>query len=170
MGLLMVYTGNGKGKTTAALGQVFRALGRGWRCCVIQFIKADKTTGEALFAAKQEGLDFLTLGQGFVLPGENPELHRKAAREAWDKAAGILASGAYNLVVLDELTWLLSLGFLEIKELLAALDRRPANMNIVITGRGAPAALVEKACLVTEMARIKHPLDSGAGAQEGIEY
>lgn len=170
MGLLMVYTGNGKGKTTAALGQVFRALGRGWRCCVVQFIKADTGTGEALFAAKQELLDFRTLGIGFVLPGEDPEPHRKAAAAAWKEAAGILTRDTYRLVVLDELSWLCSLGFLDTEEIVAVMDRRPSGVNVIITGRGAPRELIEKADLATEMTLLKHPIDSGAKAQEGIEY
>jgi len=178
MGLLMVYTGEGKGKTTAALGQVFRAMGRGWRCCVIQFIKADAETGEALFAQKLELLDFKTLGAGFVFhkthgraqPAEDLEPHRRAARSAWEEAVKILSSDAYKLVVLDELTYPVSFGFLDIEEILMVLDKRPESVNVIITGRGAPDKLIEKADLVTEMKQIKHPMDLGLRAKEGIEY
>jgi cob(I)alamin adenosyltransferase len=170
MGLTLVFTGNGKGKTTAALGQVFRALGRGWKCCVIQFIKRDTATGENLFAQKQELLDFKTLGVGFVLPGQDPEPHRQAARAAWEEAVKVVASGVYRLVVLDELTYLCTYNFLDPAELVAALKNRPGSVHVVVTGRNAPQELVEAADLVTEMKMIKHPMDSGIRAQEGIEY
>jgi cob(I)alamin adenosyltransferase len=170
MGLILVFTGNGKGKTTSALGQVFRALGRGWKCCVVQFIKSDTKTGEALFARKQELLDFKTLGIGFFLPGQNPEPHRQAALSAWKEAADILASGKYRLVVLDELTYLCKFGFLDPRELVETLKKRPAGTHVVITGRDAPAELTAAADMVTEMTLIKHHQDSGIQAQEGIEY
>jgi cob(I)alamin adenosyltransferase len=170
MGLLIVFTGNGKGKTTAALGQVFRALGHGWKCCVLQFIKNDTATGEALFASAQELLDFKTLGLGFLLPGQDPLPHRRAARAAWNEAAQILGSQKYRLVVLDELTYLCTFGFLGTDELLTALAGRPADTHVVITGRDAPRELVAAADLVTEMRQITHPLDAGIQAQEGIEY
>jgi cob(I)alamin adenosyltransferase len=170
MGLLLVFTGNGKGKTTAALGQVFRALGHGWRCCVIQFIKTDTQTGEALFAARQELLDFKTLGLGFVLPGQDTEPHRQAARAAWKEAAGIISSGEYRLVVLDELTYLCAFGFLDPRELAETLKKRPAGTHVIVTGREAPLQLIEAADLVTDMKAVKHPFDSGIQAREGIEF
>jgi cob(I)alamin adenosyltransferase len=170
MGLILVFTGNGKGKTTSALGQVFRALGRGWKCCVLQFIKTNAKTGEAFFAQNQELLDFKTLGVGFVLPGQDPEPHRKAALAAWKEAADALASGKYRLVVLDELTYLCKFGFLDPCELVETLKKRSAETHVVITGRDAPAELVAAADMVTEMTLVKHHQDSGIQAQEGIEY
>jgi cob(I)alamin adenosyltransferase len=170
MGLLFVFTGNGKGKTTAALGQVFRALGHGWKCCFIQFIKGDRKTGEALFAQKEELLDFRTLGLGFVMPGQDPAPHRRAALEAWEEAKALIMSGKYRLVVLDELTYLCSFGFLDPAELAAVLKNRPAGTHVVVTGRGAPPELAAAADLITHMDMIKHHLDSGVRAQEGIEY
>jgi cob(I)alamin adenosyltransferase len=170
MGLLIVFTGNGKGKTTAALGQVFRALGHGWKCCFLQFIKGNAATGEALFASGENLLDFKTLGLGFLLPGQDLLPHQQAARAAWNEAAQILRSEEYRLVVLDELTYLCTFGFLGMDELLAALAGRPAGMHVVITGRGASRELVAAADLVTEMRQIKHPLDAGIQAQEGVEY
>ena len=167
---LIVFTGNGKGKTTAALGQVFRALGRGWKCCVLQFIKSDTATGEALFASGQQFLDFKSLGVGFVFPGEDPEPHRKAARAAWLQAAQVLSSGAYRLVVLDELTYLCSLGFLRTEEILRVFRERPAGVHVVVTGRNAPPELIEAADIATEMREIKHFFSEGHTAEEGIEY
>jgi cob(I)alamin adenosyltransferase len=177
MGLLLVFTGSGKGKTTSALGQVFRALGHGWKCCVIQFLKGAETgTGEALFAAsgKHDGcgglLDFRTLGLGFILPTEDTGPHRRAALRAWEEAKAVLASGEYRRVVLDELSYLCAFGFLDPKELVETLAGRPAGVNVVVTGREAPRELVEAADLVTEMRAVKHPMDKGVQAQEGIEY
>jgi cob(I)alamin adenosyltransferase len=170
VGLLIVFTGNGKGKTTAALGQTVRALGHGWKCAFLQFIKADRAVGEALFAPSQGLLDFRTLGLGFVLPGEEVSRHREAARAAWGEARGVIASGDYRLVVLDELTYLARLGFLSAGEMVEGLCSRPSCVHIVVTGRGAPPELIEAADLVTEMAERKHPLHGGAPAQEGIEY
>jgi cob(I)alamin adenosyltransferase len=170
MGLLIVFTGNGKGKTTAALGQVFRALGHGWKCCFLQFMKSDTATGEALFASGEELLDFKTLGLGFLFPGQDPLPHREAARAAWSEARRILGSGKYRLVVLDELTYLCAFGFLDTEELLRGLAERPADVHVVVTGRDAPRELVAAADMVTEMTRIKHPLSAGIRAQAGIEY
>jgi cob(I)alamin adenosyltransferase len=170
MGLLIVFTGDGKGKTTAALGQVFRALGHGWKCCFVQFMKGEAATGEALFASREELLDFKILGLGFLLPGQDALPHRKAARAAWSEARRVIDSGEYRLVVLDELTCLCTFGFLDTEELLRVLAGRPAHVHVVVTGRGAPRELVAAADLVTEMTRIKHPLDAGIRAQAGIEY
>ena len=170
MGLLLVFTGNGKGKTTTALGQVFRALGRGWKCCVLQFIKSGAATGESLFACGQELLDFQSLGLGFVFPGEDPGPHRKAARAAWRKAVDAVSSGAYRLVVLDELTYLCTLGFLGVEEILRVLRERPPGVHIVVTGREAPPELIEAADVVTEMREVKHSFSAGRAAEEGIEY
>lgn len=171
MGLVIVYTGNGKGKTTAALGQTLRALGHGWRVCFLQFIKGDRDTGEARFARKvSDLLDFHTLGRGFVLPGENPEKDREAARLAWEKAKEAILSGSYRLVVLDELTYLFKYNFLDIGEALDVFRQRPPGIHLLITGRGAPEELIQAADLVTQMEELKHPLASGIKAQEGIEF
>jgi cob(I)alamin adenosyltransferase len=170
MGLFLVFTGDGKGKTTAALGQVFRALGHGWRCCVVQFIKGDGDTGEALFARKEGLLDFRVLGLGFVLPGQDIEAHRRAALAAWGEARGLVMSGEYRLVVLDELTYACNFGFLDPGELAGTLKNRPAGTHVVVTGRDVPPELADAADLVTQMVLVKHPLDAGILAQEGIEY
>ncbi|MCL1818137.1 MAG: cob(I)yrinic acid a,c-diamide adenosyltransferase [Spirochaetaceae bacterium] len=170
MGLLLVFTGNGKGKTTAALGQVFRALGRGWKCCVLQFIKSGDATGESLFARGQELLDFKSLGLGFVLPGDDTGPHRKAAEAAWSEAERAVSSGVYRLVVLDELTHLCGLGFLGAAEILRVLRERPSGVHVVVTGREAPPELIAAADIVTEMREVKHSFSGGRAAEEGIEY
>lgn len=171
MGLLIVYTGNGKGKTTAALGQTFRALGHGWKICFLQFIKGDRDTGEARFAAGfPDLLDFRTLGRGFVGRGERREQDREAALAAWDRAREAVDSGLYRLVVLDELPYLFKYGFLDPVEAVRVLEGRPETVHVVVTGRGAPAELIEAADLVTDMSEIKHPLKRGIRSQEGIEF
>ncbi len=171
MGLLIVYTGNGKGKTTAALGLVFRALGHGWRTAFLQFIKGDRGTGEARFAGGLSGLlDFRTLGRGFVLPGREREKDRDAALSAWEQARDAVLSGRFRLVVLDEFTYLFRYGFLEVGEALRVFRERPENVHVVVTGRGAPQELVDAADLVTRMDEVKHPLSAGTRAQEGIEF
>ena len=170
MGQLLVFTGNGKGKTTAALGQIFRALGHGWKCCCLQFIKSETAAGEALFASGQRLLDFKSLGLGFVLPGEDPEPHRKAAIAAWQEAKEAVSSGAYRLVVLDELTYLCSLKFLDTEEVLRVLRERPSGVHIVVTGQEAPQEFVDAADIATEMHEVKHSFYAGREAQEGIEY
>ena len=171
MGLLIVYTGNGKGKTTAALGQVFRALGHGWTACFLQFIKGDRNTGEALFArGLSELLVFETLGWGFVLPDRDSGKDRDAALAAWDRAREAVLSGRHRLVVLDELTYLFRYRFLDVHEALRVFRERPDHVHLVVTGRGAPEELVAAADLVTRMEEVKHPLASGTKAQEGIEF
>ncbi len=190
-GLLVVYTGDGKGKTTAALGLVFRALGRGLPVAVVQFIKGKWKTGERLFAATLPELTFLTMGEGFtwVKGGENdgvndkedrdggeddserdPAAHARAARAAWERARELLAAGAHRIVVLDELTHAVHHGFVPVADVLAALAARPAGVTAVVTGRGAPPELVEAADLVTEMRSVKHPFDRGDRALPGVDF
>ena len=169
-GLLVVYTGDGKGKTTAALGMVFRALGRGLKVSVIQFIKGRWKTGEQLMAARLEGLDWKVMGRGFTWESEDLELDKQAAQQAWQEASGVLSGGTADLLVLDELTYTFQLGFLDLDQVLDSLKKRPPAMHVVITGRGAPAALLEAADLVTEMNPIKHPFQQGVAAQPGVDY
>ncbi len=169
-GLLLVYTGDGKGKTTAALGLVFRALGRGLPVAVVQFIKGRWKTGERLFAETLPQLTFLSMGEGFTWEGDDPERHALAARAAWERARALLAGGAHRVVVLDELTHALRLGFLPLGEVLAALAARPPGVTAVVTGRDAPPELVAAADLVTEMRARKHPFDQGGRAIPGIDF
>ncbi|MFQ6040457.1 MAG: cob(I)yrinic acid a,c-diamide adenosyltransferase [Candidatus Poribacteria bacterium] len=170
-GLLRVYTGKGKGKTTAALGMIFRALGHGFKVCMIQFIKGTWGYGELISAKRfEELLDFHVLGKGFTWKSKYIENDIQAAKEAWRFAKETINSGKYRLVVLDELTYLMKYKMVDEVEIVAFLKNRPKDLHIVVTGRDAPESLVEIADLVTEMKEIKHHYHAGIKAQKGIEY
>ncbi len=169
-GLLVVYTGQGKGKTTAALGIVFRALGRGLRVAVVQFIKGKWKTGERLFAERLPELTFLVMGRGFTWDSDDLSRDREAAQQAWQQAAALITAGEHAVVVLDELTYVLNYGFVPIEDVLATLEQRPATVHVIITGRNAPEALLAQADLVTDMQNIKHPFTTGRRAQLGIDF
>jgi len=169
-GLLLVYTGAGKGKTTAALGLVFRALGRGLRVGVVQFIKGKWKTGERTFAETLPGLTFLVMGRGFTWESDDLSRDRAAARAAWDAARAMIAGGEHAVVVLDELTYAIHYGFVPCEEVVAALRDRPPAMHVCVTGRNAPDELLAIADLVTEMRSIKHPFEQGIPAQPGVDF
>jgi cob(I)alamin adenosyltransferase len=169
-GLVVVYTGHGKGKTTAALGMVFRALGRGLSVTVVQFIKGKWKTGERLFAETIPSLRFLVMGLGFTWESDDLSRDAAAARAAWDKAREEIASGERDLIVLDEITYAFHYGFLTVDEVLSALRDRPAHVHVVLTGRNAPAAIVDLADVVTEMNPVKHPFAQGIKAQIGVDF
>jgi cob(I)alamin adenosyltransferase len=169
-GLVVVYTGHGKGKTTAALGMVFRALGRAMKVTVVQFIKGKWKTGERLFAEKLPELEFHVMGLGFTWESDDLSRDKAAARAAWETARAAIASGERDLVVLDEITYTFHYGFLELDEVLEALRARPPHVHVVLTGRNAPPALVELADLVTEMTPVKHPFEAGIKAQIGVDF
>lgn len=170
-GLMMVYTGNGKGKTTAALGQVFRALGHGFKVCVIQFIKGSWKYGELVAAEQFKGsLEFHVMGKGFTWKSKNIDEDIKAAREAWQFARQVIESGKFGLIVLDELTYPMKYGMLDSDEVLKVLTSRPASLHLIVTGREAPEELIEAADLVTEMKEIKHHYNAGIDAQKGVEF
>jgi len=172
-GLLMVHTGNGKGKTTCALGLMMRAAGRGLKCCMIQFMKSRTDRYGEHEAAEKLGIEVHTMGDGFTWDTKNPEQDRATARATWELCVEKLRSGDYDLLVFDELVYVLSYGFLPVEEVLEELRSirtdQPA-LHIVVTGRDAPAALIEAADLVTEMIEIKHPFNAGIRAQQGIEF
>ena len=170
-GLTMIFTGNGKGKTTSALGLAFRALGHAFPVCIIQFIKGSWKYGE-LESAKRfaDLLDFHVMGKGFTWQSEDLEEDIKAAREAWDFAAATIRAGKHRLVILDELTYLIQYDMVPEAEILAVLREKPEAMHVVITGRDASQGLVDFADLVTEMTEIKHPYKQGIKAQKGIEF
>lgn len=170
-GLLIVLTGNGKGKTTSALGMAFRAIGHDFKVCVIQFIKGSWKYGE-LESAKRfdDHLDFHVMGKGFTWDSDNLEEDTKIAREAWDFAKEVINSGKYKMVVLDELTYLIKYKMVDEKEIVDFLLNRPEDLSVIVTGRDASKLLIESADLVTEMVSIKHPYESGIKAQKGIEY
>ena len=168
-GLVIVNTGNGKGKTTAALGMAMRAWGREMRVCVIQFIKGADRTGEAL-AARRMGLEWHVTGSGFTWTGDKADQRRRAV-EAWADAQAKIVAGAYDMVILDEFTYAFDFGWLDAAGVIAWLrDNKPPALHLVVTGRGAPPALVEYADLVTEMVEVKHPYRNGIPGQPGIEY
>lgn len=170
-GILAVYTGEGKGKTTAALGTVFRALGHGHKVVVIQFIKGGWPCGEHAFADTFAGqLELHVTGKGFTWKSENLAEDTALAQQAWQLARQTIVAGQAQLVVLDELTYLIRYGMVEEEEILAVLANRPPAMHIVVTGRHASPQLIAAADLVTEMKAVKHPYKSGIAAQKGFDY
>ncbi|MEB3306046.1 MAG: cob(I)yrinic acid a,c-diamide adenosyltransferase [Cyanobacteriota bacterium] len=171
-GLVLVFTGEGKGKTTAALGLVLRMLGHGERVAVIQFIKGGWQPGEvAALGRFGEDLHFHALGEGFTWETQDRERDRRAVALAWEQARTYLLNPQWKLVVLDEVNVALKLGYLPFEELIAGLRARPPLTHVALTGRGAPQALIESADLVTEMRMVRHPFrEQGVRAQAGIEY
>jgi cob(I)alamin adenosyltransferase len=169
-GLVIVYTGNGKGKTTAALGLAWRALGRDLGVAVVQFIKGKWKTGERIFAERLPELTFRVMGLGFTWDSDDLSRDAAAAKAAWAEARTLIAGGAHPVVVLDELTYAVNYGFVPLAELLTTLAERPRHVSVVITGRNAPDELVAAADLVTEMKSVKHPFTEGKKAVPGIDY
>lgn len=170
-GLLIVHTGTGKGKTTAAIGMALRAAGHDLPVCFIQFIKGSWHYGEIDGFKRFAGLiDLHVMGRGFTWKSEDIEHDALLAREAWAFARETIQSGRYHTVVLDEFTYLLHYGMLDIETCLECLRNRPPQQHVVITGRYAPPRLIDAADLVTEMQAIKHPYSSGVKAQQGIEF
>ncbi|MDP3478131.1 MAG: cob(I)yrinic acid a,c-diamide adenosyltransferase [Desulfoprunum sp.] len=170
-GLLAVFTGNGKGKTTSALGLAFRALGHGHKVCVIQFIKGNWISGEQIMAKSLSPLlDFHVMGKGFTWQSDNLAEDTALAQNAWNFAVQVIEQNQHHLVILDELTYLIRYNMISEQEIVQALSRRPAEMHIVVTGRHASNELLELADLVTEMVEIKHPYASGIAAQKGFDF
>ncbi len=169
-GLVIVNTGNGKGKTTAALGLLTRAWGREMRVCMLQFIKARTANFGEERAARKMGVEVIPLGDGFTWMSRDIEQDRALAREGWALCREKIAGGDYDIVILDELTYCFTYGWLDLEEVLDVLRRRDPNLHVVITGRDAPEGLIAFADLVTEMREIKHPYKDGVKAQKGIEF
>jgi cob(I)alamin adenosyltransferase len=169
---LLVFTGEGKGKTTAALGMVLRACGHGQRVLVVQFIKADDSPGEIAALRRLPGVELWQCGRGFVPPPTHASfpLHRQAAAEGLARVEQALRARDHDLVVLDELCIAIALGLLELDAVLAALSLAVAPTHLVLTGRNAPAALIEKADTVTEMRCIKHAFETTRCADRGVEW
>ena len=168
-GVLVVNTGNGKGKSSSAFGMVARALGHDMKVAVVQFIKGGRPTGEETFFRRISGLEYHVMGEGFTWETQDPDLDRRAALAAWEKAMGFLADPAFQLVVLDELNIALKLRLVSLDSVIEALQGRPAHQHVVVTGRAAPPGLIEIADTVTEMRPLKHAFDAGVMAQKGIE-
>ena len=171
-GLVLVFTGEGKGKTTAALGLVLRTLGHGESVAVVQFIKGGWQPGEAkALQSFGEAMRWHALGEGFTWETQDRQRDRQLVAEAWDCALSYLADATRKLVVLDEINVALKLGYIDLDQVLEGLDRRPELTHVALTGRGAPPALIERADLVTEMKLLRHPFrEQGVKAQAGIEF
>jgi cob(I)alamin adenosyltransferase len=170
-GLLIVHTGKGKGKSTAAFGLVFRALGNGMKVAVVQFVKGRWQTGERVALDKfGDQVTINTMGEGFTWETQDRARDIAAARAAWEKAKALIADDKHQVVVLDELNIVLRYDYLDVAEVVAALSARPPMKHVVVTGRNAKDELIEAADLVTEMEQIKHPFRSGVRAQKGIEF
>jgi len=169
-GLLIVHTGAGKGKTTAALGLVLRAWGHGQRVVVLQFMKRPSARTGEYRAAQRIGVEMTARGGGVGWRCGDRETGRALARELWALAKEKLASGQHHMVILDELSYPLQYGWVPVEEVLEALRQRPGGVHVVITGRQVPEAIIDLADLVTEMREIKHPLKQGVKAQPGIEF
>jgi len=170
-GLVIVNTGDGKGKTTAALGVLLRAWGRGWNTCVIQFIKQETGRWGEVKAAAKLGIEWHSMGDGFTWESKDLDKTTEKVRAAWSLAQEKIAGGAYDLVILDEMTYAFQFGWLDLHEVIVWLrDNRPPAVHVIITGRDAPDELIAFADLVTEMRKVKHPYDRGIPAQPGIEF
>jgi cob(I)alamin adenosyltransferase len=171
-GLVIVNTGNGKGKTTAALGMVVRSLGHGYRVGIVQFIKgAWEPAEKAVFQMWENQLEFHAMGEGFTWDTQDRERDIETAQKAWNKALTFITNPEFKLVLLDEVNIALKLGYLQAEQVLAGLEQKPEETHVILTGRGAPASLIERADLVTEMTLVKHPFrEQGIKAQPGIEY
>ena len=168
--LVLLYTGNGKGKTTSALGVTMRAWGRGWDVVWLQFIKSRTSHYGETRAAERMGIEMIPLGDGFTWLSKDIDHDIALARECWALAREKLESGRYDLVVLDEITYPITYGWLDVDEVIASLRARPANVHVILTGRDAAPERVTYADLVTEMTEVKHPFQRGLKAQPGLDY
>ncbi len=170
-GLLLVHSGNGKGKSSSAFGMLARALGHGMRCGVVQFIKGAASTGEETFFRRfPDEVSYHVMGEGFTWETQDRQRDIAKAAEAWAVARQLLGDESIDLVILDELNIALKHGYLQLDEVLADIQARPLNQHVVVTGRGAPAALIEAADTVTEMTLVKHAFKAGVKAQKGVEF
>jgi len=168
--LVLVNTGNGKGKSTAAFGTMLRAVARGWPVAVVQFLKSGKwNTGEEK-VARGLGVEWHALGEGFTWDSEDLTQDEAVAREAWRQAAALLGAGTHRLVLLDEITYPMNWGWIDTAEVLAAIRDRSPKVNVVCTGRDAPQGLLDLADTATEMVVVKHAYQSGIRAMKGIDY
>jgi len=172
-GLLMVNTGDGKGKTTCALGLMMRAAGRGMHCCMIQFMKSKTDRYGEHKSAEELGIEVHTMGDGFTWDTNNPEQDIKTSQETWVLCVEKMRSEEYDLLVFDELVYVLDYKFLDLQKVIGELksvrEKQP-HLHIVLTGRNAPQELIDISDLVTEMKEIKHPFNAGIYAQQGIEF
>lgn len=169
-GRVIVNTGNGKGKTTAALGTAFRTLGHGGKVCVIQFLKGQGKYGERVMAEKTENLDWFICGKGFVFKKENIDEDREVARQGFDLAIDKVKSDQYDLIILDEITYLPLYDFLKVSRIVDLIENKPERLSIILTGRDADKEIIDVADTVTVMDPMKHAYEGGIKAQKGIEF
>ena len=169
-GLLLVLTGNGKGKSSSAFGMLARSVGHGLRCAVVQFIKGTWECGEQLLFEGNPLVEFHVMGTGFTWETQDRQTDIAAAEAAWNKAEAILSDEATDLVILDELTYMLTYGYLDKPRVLQALRERPPRQHVVITGRNAGRELLEMADTVSEVKDVRHAFNHGVMAQKGLDY
>ena len=169
-GLIIVNTGNGKGKTSAALGVALRASGYGMKVVMIQFFKGKWKYGELRSAPKLRTFDILPMGKGFTWESDDIEVDKSMIRAAWEEGKKRIRSGDYDVVILDEINYALSYDYLPVDDVVDCLKNKPQMLHVILTGRDAKAEIVEIADLVTEMREVKHPFAQGISAQKGIEF
>ena len=168
--LVLVNTGDGKGKSTAAFGVVMRAVARDWKVCVLQFVKSgDWKVGEEKIG-RQLGVDWRKGGDGFSWLSPDLDESQRHALDCWRQAREVLAAGAHQLVVLDEITYPINWGWIDVTEVAEAIRNRPDRVNVIVTGRNAPAEIIELADTVTEMVKVRHAYDRGVRAHRGIDF
>jgi cob(I)alamin adenosyltransferase len=168
--LVLVYTGDGKGKTTAAMGTVLRAVARGWNVCVIQFIKSGRWRSGEEQVARRLGVEWWSIGDGFTWDSQDLGRSEDLAKSAWSSAQEKILSGRYELVILDEITYPMNWGWIPVREIERVIRGRPPHVSVLATGRDAPDVLVEVADTVTEMRKVRHAYDSGVAARRGIDF
>lgn len=170
-GLIIVHTGKGKGKSTAAFGIVFRALGHGQKVAVVQFVKGAWETGEAAALKRfKDDVDVYIMGEGFTWETQDRERDINAAKAAWEKAKELILDDQHQIVLCDELNIVLRYDYLPVEEVIAVLEQKPGWKHVIVTGRNAKDELIDLADLVTEMTMVKHPFRDGVKAQKGIEF
>jgi cob(I)alamin adenosyltransferase len=168
--VVIVNTGEGKGKSTAAFGTAMRAVARGWKVCVVQFIKSEQWKVGERDVATRLGIEWWTVGDGFTWDSRNMERSEAVAREGWRVAKEKIASGDFGLVILDEITYPMNWGWIPVAEVVEAIRSRPPHVNVIATGRDAPPELVEVADTVSEVRSVKHAFDRGVRAIRGIDF
>ena len=169
-GLIIVHTGDGKGKTTAALGLALRACGYGMKVIMLQFFKGKWKYGELRSAPKLETFEIQPMGKGFTWESKDIEVDKAMVREAWRADQEKILSGNYDVVILDEINYALSYDFLPVTDIVGFLKNKPPMLHVILTGRDAKPEIIDIADLVTEMRQIKHPFEQGISAQKGIEF
>ena len=168
--LLLVNTGDGKGKSTAAFGTALRSIARGWKVAVVQFLKSGEWNVGEEKVGRGLGVDWFAAGDGFTWDSTDLDESRAKAVAAWEFARGVIAAGEHQLVILDAATYAMTWGWIDTAEVVDALRNRPEHVTVIVTGRDAPAELIDVADTVTEMRKVKHAFDAGIAARKGIDY